>query len=81
VFLYWGFGGCRRHEHALNLVAGSSKKIAIELSDSDHAGNADASIKSGMLSFVNGNYFHGYSSGQKCQTLNTAESEYISMGV
>ena len=48
-------------------------------SDSDHAGNADASSNSGMVSFLNGNYFHGYSSGQKCQTLNTAESEYIAM--
>jgi hypothetical protein len=32
-----------------------------------------------MVSFLNGNYFHGYSSGQKCQTVNTAESEYIAM--
>jgi hypothetical protein len=48
-------------------------------SDSDHAGNDDASSNSGMVSFLNGNYFHGYSSGQKCQTVNTAESEYIAM--
>jgi hypothetical protein len=34
---------------------------------------------SGMMAFVSGNYFHGYSSGQKCLTLNTAESEYIAM--
>jgi hypothetical protein len=48
-------------------------------SDSDHAGNDDASSNSGMVRFLNGNYFHGYSSGQKCQTVNTAESEYIAM--
>jgi hypothetical protein len=47
--------------------------------DSDHSGNDDASSNSGMASFLNGNYFHGFSSGQTCQTLNTAESEYIAM--
>jgi hypothetical protein len=39
----------------------------------------DASSNSGTASFLNGSYFHGFSSGQKCQTLNTAESEYIAM--
>jgi hypothetical protein len=47
--------------------------------DSDHGGNADGSSTSGMMAFVNGNYFHGYSSGQKCLALNTAESEYIAV--
>jgi hypothetical protein len=47
--------------------------------DSDHGGNANGSSTSGMMAFLNGNYFHGYSSGQKCLTLNTAESEYIAM--
>ena len=34
-----------------------------------------------MIAFINNNYFHGYaySCGQKCLTLNTAESEYIAM--
>ena len=56
----------------------SSIKLLM-FSDSDHAGNNDASSNSGMVSFLNGNYFHGYSSGQKYQTVNTAESEYIAM--
>jgi hypothetical protein len=47
--------------------------------DSDHGGNADGSSTLGMMAFMNGNYFRGYSSGQKCLTLNTAESEYIAM--
>jgi len=45
--------------------------------DSDHVGNADGTSNSGMVAFLNGNYFHGYSFGQKCLTMNTAESEYI----
>jgi hypothetical protein len=47
--------------------------------DSDHGGNADGKSNSGMMAFLNNNYFHGYSSGQRCLTLNTAESEYIAM--
>ena len=34
---------------------------------------------SGMVEFLNGNYFHGYSCGQKGLTMNTAESEYIAV--
>jgi hypothetical protein len=33
--------------------------------DSDHGGNADGSSTSGMMAFMNGNYFHGYSSGHR----------------
>ena len=47
--------------------------------DSDHVGNTDGTSNSGMMTFINNNYFHGYSCGQKCLTLNTAESEYIAM--
>jgi hypothetical protein len=47
--------------------------------DSDHVGNTDGTSNSGMAAFLNNNYFHGYSCGQKCLTLNTAESEYIAM--
>jgi hypothetical protein len=49
--------------------------------DSDHVGNTDGTSNSGMIAFINNNYFHGYaySCGQKCLTLNTAESEYIAM--
>ena len=47
--------------------------------DSDHVGNTDGTSNSGMMAFINNNYFHGYSCGQKCLTLNTAESEYIAM--
>ena len=47
--------------------------------DSDHGGNADGTSNSGMMAFLCNNYFHGYSSGQRCLTLNTAESEYIAM--
>jgi hypothetical protein len=32
-----------------------------------------------MVEFLNGNYFHGYSCGQKGLTMNTAESEYIAV--
>jgi hypothetical protein len=48
--------------------------------DSDHVGNADGTSNSGMVAFLNGNYFHGCSCGQKCLTMNTcAESEYIAV--
>jgi hypothetical protein len=48
--------------------------------DSDHVGNADdGTSNSGMVAFLNGNYFHGDSCGQKCLTMNTAESECIAM--
>jgi hypothetical protein len=47
--------------------------------DSDHVGNADGTSNSGMVAFLNGNYFHGYSCGQKCLTMNTAEIEYIAV--
>jgi hypothetical protein len=49
------------------------------MTDSDLAGNKDGSSTSGMVAFLNGNYMHGYSSGQKCVTLNTAEAEYIAL--
>jgi hypothetical protein len=47
--------------------------------ESDHVGNADGTSNSGMVAFLNGNYFHGHSCGQKYLTMNTAESEYIAM--
>jgi hypothetical protein len=45
--------------------------------DSDHVGNTDGTSNSGMVAFLNNNYFGGYSCGQKCLTPNTAESEYV----
>jgi hypothetical protein len=53
--------------------------VLLFFTDSDHVGNADGTSNSGMVAFLNGNYFHGYSCGQKCLTTNTAESEYIAM--
>ena len=47
--------------------------------DADHVGNTDGTSNSGMIAFMNGNYFHGYSTGQKCLTMKTAESEYIAV--
>jgi len=49
------------------------------MSDSDHCGNSDGTSNSGMVAYMNNNYFYGYSSGQKCVTVNTAESEYVAL--
>jgi hypothetical protein len=50
---------------------------------SDHVSSAsvhaDGSSNSGVVAFLNGNYFHGCSCGQKCLAMNTAEGEYIAV--
>ena len=66
----------------LTITRGKNFDGVLELlffTDSDHGGNADGSSNSGMMAYLCNNYFHGYSSGQRCLTLNTAESEYIAM--
>ena len=71
-----------RESIALTLTSKDDFDGVLELlffTDSDHVGNADGTSNSGMVAFLNGNYFHGCSCGQKCLTMNTAESEYIAM--
>jgi hypothetical protein len=66
----------------LTLSASEGFEGVLELlffTESDHVGNTDGTSNSGMVAFLNNYYFHGYSCGQKCLTLNTAESEYIAM--
>jgi hypothetical protein len=47
--------------------------------DSDHRGNTAGSSNSGMACFMCGIYLHGFRKKQKCITLNTCESEFMSM--
>jgi hypothetical protein len=71
-----------RESIALTLTSKDDFDGVLELlffTDSDHVGNADGTSNSGMVAFLNGNYFHGYSCGQKCLAMNTAESKYIAM--
>ena len=47
--------------------------------DSDHRGQKTGESNSGMACFLCGIYLHGFRKKQKCITLNTCESEFMSM--
>jgi hypothetical protein len=47
--------------------------------DSDHRGQKSGESNSGMACFLCGIYLHGFRKKQKCITLNTCESEFMSM--
>ena len=47
--------------------------------DSDHRGQKACESNSGMACFLCGIYLHGFRKKQKCITLSTCESEFMSM--
>jgi hypothetical protein len=47
--------------------------------DSDHRGNKSGTSNSGLAVFICNNFLHGSRKPQKCITLNTCESEFVSM--
>jgi hypothetical protein len=52
-----------RESICLTLSASGGFEGVLELlffTDSDHVGNTDGTSNSGMVAFLNNNYFHGY---------------------
>jgi hypothetical protein len=57
----------------------SSKLYVTCMFDSDHRGQKTGESNSGMACYLPGIYLHGFRKKQKCTTLSTCESEFMSM--